>query len=44
MGPESFFVSTENHLIDGEPVHAELWAVTVGERAAARVEGRTPAG
>ncbi len=42
-GPESFFVTTENRLVDGEPAHAEQWAATVGERAAARIEGRVPA-
>ena len=43
VGPESFLVTTENRLVDGETAHAEEWAVTVGERVAAHIENRASA-
>jgi hypothetical protein len=33
--PESFLVSTQNRLVDGEPGHAAAWAAEVADRASA---------
>ncbi len=36
LGPaESFFVTTENRLADGQETHAETWAAELAERASA---------
>jgi hypothetical protein len=35
LGPESFFVSTENRLVEGQTGHAAAWAGALAERAAA---------
>jgi hypothetical protein len=39
VGPESFFVSTENRLLEGEMDHATTWAVRVAEGAMAGLRG-----
>jgi hypothetical protein len=39
LDPESFFVTNENRLVDGELEHAAAWARTVAQRATAGVAG-----
>jgi flavodoxin len=38
--PESFFVTTQNELVDGELEHATRWARAVAERAAGEARAR----
>jgi Flavodoxin domain len=39
VGPESFFVTNQNRLVDGELEHAAAWARTLAQHATAGVAG-----